>query len=107
VEPTDRVISGASNFISQQVGRLGSRYIGVETLEIDPVYGDKFDPLGTRLTVGKYWGPNLYIYGRSAISLETGQELGFEYRLKRFLLIEGHRDQDNLYHLNLNFNWNN
>jgi hypothetical protein len=106
VEPTDRAISGVSNFISQQVGRIGSRYIGVETLEIDPVYGDKFDPLGTRLTVGKYWGPNLYIYGRSAISFETGQEVGFEYRLKRFLLIEGNRDQDNLYHLNLNFNWN-
>jgi len=106
VEAGDRVIAGASNYISQQVGRLGSRYIGVETLEIDPVYGDKFDPLGTRLTVGKYWGSNLYVYGRSAISFETGQEVGFEYRLKRFLLMEGHRDEDNLYHLNLNFNWN-
>ena len=106
VEPTDRVISGASNFISQQVGRLGSRYIGVETLEIDPVYGDKFDPLGTRFTVGSYWGSSFYWYYRSAISFETGQEYGVEYRLKRFLLMEGHRDEDNLYHLNLNFNWN-
>jgi hypothetical protein len=106
VEPGDRVTSGVSNYLSSQVGRLGSRYIGVETLEIDPVYGDKFDPLGTRLTVGKYWGPNLYVYGRSAISLQTGQEVGFEYRLKRFLMMEGHMDEDNLYRLNLNFNWN-
>ncbi len=106
VEPRDRVTSGVSNFISQQVGRLGSRYIGVETLEIDPVYGDKFDPLGTRFTVGSYWGSNFYWYYRSAISFETGQEYGVEYRLKRFLLMEGHRDEDNLYHLNLNFNWN-
>jgi len=105
MEPGDRVTSGVSNFISQQVGRLGSRYIGVETLEIDPVYGDKFDPLGTRLTLGKYLGP-FYVYGRTAISLEAGQEVGLEYRLKRFLLIDGHMDEDNLYRLNLNFNWN-
>ncbi|UCD93862.1 MAG: translocation/assembly module TamB domain-containing protein, partial [Candidatus Zixiibacteriota bacterium] len=88
-----------------QVGRIGSRTLGVETFEIDPVYGDKFDPLGTRLTLGFYTHPNLYIYGRSAISGEAGQGVGFEYRLKRFLLMEGKADEGDLYKLFLNFYW--
>jgi TamB, inner membrane protein subunit of TAM complex len=100
---TDRLTSGISGFLSGQVAQIGSRTLGVETFEIDPVYGDKFNPLGTRLTVGFYTHPNLYVYGRSAISGVAGQEVGFEYRLKRFLIVEGSRDEDNLYHLLLNF----
>jgi autotransporter translocation and assembly factor TamB len=100
-----RLTSGLSGFLSGQVSQIGSRTLGVETFEIDPVYGDKFDPLGTKLTLGFYTHPNLYIYGRSAISGTAGQEVGFEYRLKRFLLVEGSRDEENLYHLLLNFYW--
>ncbi|MCX6828536.1 MAG: translocation/assembly module TamB domain-containing protein [candidate division Zixibacteria bacterium] len=102
---TDRLTTGISGFLSGQMAQIGSRTLGVETFEIDPVYGDKFNPLGTRLTVGFYTHPNLYIYGRSSISGVAGQEVGFEYRLKRFLLVEGRRDQENLYHLLLNFYW--
>jgi hypothetical protein len=100
-----RLASGLSGYLSSQFAQIGSRTLGVETFEIDPVYGDKFDPLGTRLTVGFYTHPNLYIYGRSAISSVTGSEVGFEYRLKKFLLIEGRRDENELYHLLLNFYW--
>jgi autotransporter translocation and assembly factor TamB len=102
---SDRLTSGLSGYISSQMAQIGSRTLGVETFEIDPVYGDKFDPLGTKLTVGFYTHPNLYIYGRSAISGVAGQEVGFEYRLKRFLLMEGRRDEENFYHLILNFYW--
>jgi len=101
----DRVISGLSGLVSTQVAQIGSRTLGVETFEIDPVYGDRFDPLGTRLTVGFYTHPNLYVYGRSAISGVAGQEVGFEYRLRRFMLVEGRIDEKNLYHLILNFYW--
>jgi hypothetical protein len=101
----DRLTAGLSGYVSSQVGRIGSRTLGVETFEIDPVYGDKFDPLGTRLTLGFYTHPNLYIYGRSAISGEAGQGVGFEYRLKRFLLMEGKADEGDLYQLFLNFYW--
>ena len=79
--------------------------MGVETFEIDPVYGDKFDPLGTRVTLGLYTMPNLYIYGRSDLAGQSGQELGFEYRLKKFLLMEGRLDEDNLYRFFFNFYW--
>ncbi len=102
---SDRLTSGISGFLSSQVGQIGSRTLGVETFEIDPVYGDKFDPLGTRLTLGFYTHLNLYVYGSSSISGVAGQEVGFEYRLKRFLLMEGRRDEENLYHLLLNFYW--
>ncbi|UCD16208.1 MAG: translocation/assembly module TamB domain-containing protein [Candidatus Zixiibacteriota bacterium] len=101
----DRLTAAASGYLSTQFTQIGSRSLGVETFEIDPVYGDKFDPLGTRLTVGFYTHPNLYVYGRSAISGVAGKEVGFEYRLKRFLLMEGRLDENNLYHLILNFYW--
>lgn len=101
----DRLTAGVSGYLSSQVGRIGARTLGVETFEIDPVYGDKFDPLGTRLTLGFYTHPNLYVYGRSTISGEAGQEVGFEYRFERFLLMEGRLDEDNLYRLLLNFYW--
>ncbi|SYZ73364.1 hypothetical protein TRIP_C21482 [Candidatus Zixiibacteriota bacterium] len=102
---SDRLTSGISGYLSTQMTQIGSRTLGVETFEIDPVYGNKFDPLGTRLTVGFYTHPNLYIYGRSALSGESGREVGFEYRIKRFLLLEGSRDDANLYHLLLNLYW--
>lgn len=101
-----RMTSALSSLVSSEVGRIGARTLGVETFEIDPVYGDKFDPLGTQLTLGAYALPNLYIYGRSSLSVETGHELGFEYRLKRFLMIEGRADEGDLYQLFLNFYWN-
>ncbi len=91
----DRLTAAASGYLSSQFTQIGSRKLGVETFEIDPVYGDKLDPLGTRLTVGFYTHPNLYVYGRSALSGMTGQEVGFEYRLKRFLLMEGRLDEEN------------
>jgi len=102
----DRLTAGLADYVGSQVGRIGSRTLGVETFEIDPVYGDKFDPLGTRLTLGIYTLPNLYIYGRSSISGETDKEFGIEYRLKKFLLMEGRVAENNLYQLILNFHWN-
>ncbi|MBN2226745.1 MAG: translocation/assembly module TamB domain-containing protein [candidate division Zixibacteria bacterium] len=101
----DRLASAASGYLSTQFTQIGSRTLGVETFEIDPVYGDKFDPLGTQLTVGFYTHPNLYVYGKSAISGVSGKEVGFEYRLKRFLLMEGRVDENYLYNLLLNFYW--
>nr|MBN2277920.1 translocation/assembly module TamB domain-containing protein [candidate division Zixibacteria bacterium] len=102
----DRLTAGLAEYVGSQVGRIGSRTLGVETFEIDPVYGDKFDPLGTQLTLGVYTLPNLYIYGKSSLSLETGREFGFEYRLQKFLMMEGRIEENNLYRLILNFNWN-
>jgi hypothetical protein len=101
----DRMTSFATDYISTEMTKLGSRSLGVETFEIDPVYGDKYDPLGTRVTVGFYTHPNLYIYGRSAISGNAGQQVGFEYRLKRFMLLEGRADENDLYQLLINFYW--
>ncbi len=104
----DRLGTFASGFLGLQASQIGTRTlsnIGVETFEIDPVYGDKFEPLGTKVGLGFSVHPNLYVYGRSTISSTEGQEIGFEYRLKRFLLVEGRKDDKELYHLLLNFYW--
>lgn len=101
----DRITSVTADYLSAQMTKIGSRSLGVETFEIDPVYGDKYNPLGTRVTVGFYTNPNLYIYGRTALSGTSGQQVGFEYRLKRFMLLEGRADENDLYRLFVNFYW--
>ncbi len=97
-----------TDLLSTQVSRIGSRqlrHLGVETFEIDPSYSGELDPLNTRVTLGFYTSPNLYLYGRSAISGQSRQEVGFEYRFNRSVLLEGLRDEDELYHMNLKLYW--
>jgi hypothetical protein len=77
----------------------------VETFEFDPLYSGKFDPLKSRVTLGKYATPGLYVYGRTSLSGTTGRELGFEYRFNKSFLVEGRRDEEDLYHLNLKLHW--
>ncbi|MEW6049963.1 MAG: translocation/assembly module TamB domain-containing protein [Candidatus Zixiibacteriota bacterium] len=96
-----------TGLVSAQVSQLGTRQLsrlGVETFEIDPTYNrGQLDPLKSQVTLGFYTAPSLYVYGRSALSGGTGQEVGFEYRLNRSVRIEGLRDEDELYHLSLNW----
>ncbi len=97
-----------TGLLGTQVSQIGSRQLsrlGVETFEIDPLYSGKFDPLKSRVTLGFYTTPSLYVYGRSSLSGATGRELGFEYRLNKSFLVEGRRDEDDLYHLNLKLHW--
>jgi len=90
-----------SQLISSQVSQISSRQLGVETFEIDPTYEGNLDLARTKVTLGMYTAPNLYLYGSSDIALESRQEVGFEYRIKKWFLLEGKRDEDELYHLNL------
>jgi autotransporter translocation and assembly factor TamB len=97
-----------SGLISSRVSQIGARqlaHLGVETFEIDPLYGGEYDPLRTRVTVGFYTAPNLYVYGRSTLSGQTRQEVGFEYRFNKALLLEGLRDEEELYHLAFKLHW--
>lgn len=99
-----------SGIISTQASQIGTRQlnqlgVGVETFEIEPFYGRETDPLKARITVGFYTSPNLYVYGRSPLSGQSGQELGFEYRFNKSFRVEGRRDEDELYHLNFNLHW--
>ncbi len=92
-----------------QVSQIGARQlgqIGVETFEIDPLYGETLDPLNARVTLGSSsLIPRAYLYIRSTLSGQTRQEVGFEYRLNRAFQVEGRRDENELYHLNLKFHW--
>lgn len=102
----DRLTVGATGVAAGQVSRYVSRRLGVETFEISaPTVGKNFNPLETELTIGFYTTPRLYIYGSSRLTLGGSQELGFEYRLSNRVFFSGNRDRDNLYHLNLNLNW--
>ncbi len=105
VTASSRFEQGISGVIGSQISQIGTRRLGVETFEIDPFYGSEFDPLNARVTIGFYTAPNLYLYGRSALSLQTGQEVGFEYRIDRHFLIEGRGDEDLFYNLSVKLNW--
>jgi hypothetical protein len=99
-----------SGLISTQMSQIGTRQlnqlgVGVETFEIEPLYGNESDPLKARITVGFYTTPNLYVYGRSQLSGQSGQEVGFEYRFNKAFLVEGRRDEVELYHLGLKLHW--
>jgi len=111
VTATTSFESRVANLVSAQLSQIGSRQLGrlgVETFEIDPGYTGQFDPLSTRITVG--WQdfidiPNLYVYGRSALSAQSRQEVGFEYRFSKEFLLEGLRDEEELHHINLKLHW--
>ena len=77
--------------------------MGVETIEFAPEGNGNL--LESRLTVGKYALPGLYIYGSSPLSTFRGQELGFEYSLGKRFYLEGLKDRNNLYRFNLNLRW--
>ncbi|MFH1891685.1 MAG: translocation/assembly module TamB domain-containing protein [Candidatus Zixiibacteriota bacterium] len=101
-----RLSVGAAGIASSQVSRLVSRRLGVETFELNTTgFGRTLNPLETELTIGFYTTPRLYIYGTSQLTFGRTEELGFDYRLSNRVFISGQRDRDNLYHLNLNLNW--
>ena len=108
VTATGRLEERISGLVGSQISQIGSRSLnrlGVETFEIDPYYEGQFDPLKARVTVGFYTAPNLYIYGSSALSFENLQEVGFDYRFSKNMLLEGRSDEDLLYRLALKLHW--
>lgn len=102
---SDRITVGGVGLLANQFSRIGTRTLGVETFEINPGYSGGFDPSGTRLTIGTYTLPNLYIFGSSYFDVNKGQEVGMEYRLSKHYLFEGRRDEFNLYHFSFKFHW--
>jgi len=100
-----------SGLVGSQLSQIGGRQltrIGVETFELSPgFYQGQLDLSKTLVTLGfsSPFDPNLYIYGRSALGSSSGQEIGFEYRRFRKFILEGRRDEDELYHVNLKLNW--
>jgi hypothetical protein len=94
--------------LGSQLSQFGTRQLstlGVETFEIDPYYGEEFDPWQTRVTVGAYATPNLYIYGRSSLSFGSGQEVGFEYRFSENFRLQGSGDENQYYRLSMKLHW--
>ncbi len=109
---TTSIEGRVANLLSTQLSQFGyrqlGRRLGVETIEIDPAYSGKLDPLSTRVTVGAQdfaTIPNLYVYVRTPLSLEGLQEVGFEHRFSRWVILEGIHDEEELWHLNLKLNW--
>jgi len=97
----DRLKFAATGLLFSEVQRVAARKLGLETLEIS----SEGDPTDAEITVGRYFSPHLYLYGSSQVDAGGGQEVGFEYRFNRHLFLEGNRDSENLYRLNLHFNW--
>jgi len=100
-----------TGYLSTQVSQIGARRLGlnklgVEVFEIDPTYEGQVDWAKTNVTLG-FNTPvsGLYVYGKSSISGSSGQEVGFEYRFVRSVILEGSRDEDELYRLLLTLRW--
>ncbi len=96
-----RLRFAATGLVFSEVQRAAARKLGLETLEINS--GE--NPFDASVTVGRYFTPQLYLYGTSPIDAGAGQEVGFEYRLSRRVFLDGNRDKNNLYRMNLHFNW--
>jgi autotransporter translocation and assembly factor TamB len=101
----ERITIGGVGLLASQVSKIGARQLGLETFEITPERGGEFDPLETRLTIGAYTLPNLYVFGTSSLSFNGGQEVGVEYRIGRHYLFEGRRDENSQYHFNFKLQW--
>lgn len=102
----DRLKVGASEIAMNRVSQYFARRIGIETFEINPYYsGDEMNLQEAELRVGLYTISNLYIYGSTQLDFRKAREVGFEYRFSRRFYLSGQRDEEDLYHLNLNWNW--
>ena len=97
----NRLRFAATGLVFSEVQRAAARKLGFETLEINS--GD--NPFDASITLGRYVIPQLYLYGTTPIDAGAGQEVGFEYRISRRILLDGNRDKNNLYRMNLHFNW--
>ena len=97
----NRIKFAATGLLASQLERVMERAVGLETISLKP----GTSAAETELTVGTYFLRNFYVYGTSAVSFDRGQEVGFEYRFRRGLYLDGRRDKDNLYRLNLHLNW--
>jgi hypothetical protein len=103
---TDRLKVGASEIAMNRVSQYFARRIGIETFEINPYFaGDEMNLQEAELRVGLYTLSNLYIYGATQLDFKRAREVGFEYRFSRRFYLSGQRDEEDLYHLNLNWNW--
>jgi len=85
--------------------RLGTRTLGVETFELRPSETGSLDPRSAELSIGTYLLPDIYVYGTSGFDVTKGTEIGFEYRLKNWLTLQGNRDRNSLYQFDLNLKW--
>ncbi len=112
-----------AGYLSTQVSQVGSRQLGdlsrrlsnslnrqiglpiipeLQTLEITPGYTNgAYDPLQSQLTVGFSTLGNVYAYYSSGVNTQGGSQAGVEIRLSKLILLEGLKDEEQLYHLNL------
>ncbi len=93
------------DYLGRNISQKLTRSLGVERLEIIPSYGQNSQIAGAEISLGFYTTPNLYTYFTSPLAFGRSAELGFEYRIGRNFYLRGNRDAENLYHLNVNLNW--
>jgi len=95
---------GAAGILTSELERLGTTTLGVETIEVRPNERGTYDQ-DARLRVGTYLLPDVYVFGGSGYDPTKGTEIGFEYRLKNWLTVQGQRGFDNAYKFDLNLKW--
>jgi hypothetical protein len=96
---------GAAGILAGELERLGTRTLGVETFELRPNEQGRYDLDDARLRIGTYLLPDVYVYGSSGVDVTKGTEVGFEYRLRNWLTVQGNRNFENLYKFDLRLKW--
>ena len=100
----DRITQAATGILSGRAGQLLGRTFGLETFEIEPVYGEKNKIQGAAISLGASTLPNVYTYV-SSLSTDGRADYGAEYRLGRHITLGGQYDRDRLWRLTMLFNW--
>ncbi len=100
-----------AQYVSNQVADISAQLLGdlgtgVETIEIDPATNGEVDFRSAQVTLGLHTLPQLYLYGRSTPGQgQWGQEVGFEYRISKKVMLEGQRSDQEEYILNLKLHY--
>ncbi|MFZ5980119.1 MAG: translocation/assembly module TamB domain-containing protein [Candidatus Zixiibacteriota bacterium] len=110
-EATGAIEERVTQLLASNVSRITTRKLGIETFEIDPVYENgsisktkvtfgAYDPSFGLLNLGML--NDVYVYTKFN---PEGNEIGFEYRISRNFILEGRKDEDELYHVDLKLHW--
>lgn len=95
-----------TSYLEHELEKEIAKSLQVETLQIKAKREKELDLAKVEITVGKYISNRVYLQYSRRLSMGSGQEVGIDYRLSRFLYLEGIRDRKGLYRLSLNLKWN-
>ncbi len=94
-----------TSYLEHELEKEIAKSLQVETLQIKADREKELALGKIEITVGKYISNRVYLQYSRRLSMESGQEVGIDYRLSRLFSLQGVRDRKGLYRLSLNLKW--